>query len=740
MQTASFDYRSVLNHEGQAEAPQEHGQDIPLTHADQPGAYAFETPAFAQHMAEALMQSLASQRKRFEGQGTVRTLAPATTFTLADHAEHDADLVAGNPDGASFAVLSVSHHARNNLSADAQAGLTQLLGHTLLSAADSEDVLYEARFEAQRTAVPFRPPLQDAQGRCLHPKPTAWGAQTAIVVGSGGPIHTDRDGRIQVQFHWQRGTRASNLLSHPAGDNAPASDASGTWVRVAQSWAGNNWGGVFIPRVGQEVIVAFVEGDIDRPIVVGVLYNGQGSADAQGNAVSGGPATSTANAPSWFPGAQRAGELEGHAHAATLSGIKTQSLDASQTGTGHHNQLVFDDTPGQGRVLLHTTQAQTWLLMGHLLQQHDNQRLAPRGHGLELHTTAWGSLRAGHGLHISTHARPNGTGSGQGQPMHSLEARQQLNQHAELLQALATNAQTHRAKLPNEAQAKELPARTALQDTLTSLATAQTADASGESGGAGSIPITERPDLLLSAAGAISSATPAHTVVTVGGQTTVTAAQDTQLLSQRHQAWAVKNGISLFTRGEAKNAQRAVKEVGLKLHAASGNVNVQAQSDAFTLTAQKAVDVQSTTDCIEISAPEKIVLNGGGSYVRIEGGNIEIGTSGPAKFLAGMKVLTGGASESPRGIRLAVAQDLPNVYSQKVEMLDFIGIDDDSQRAYTHIPYTFRTGRGTVVAQGVTDELGQTSRVFTKDEEELNLYLGDGEWRIFVESSATSSD
>ena len=150
----------------------------------------------------------------------------------------------------------------------------------------------------------------------------------------------------------------------------------------------------------------------------------------------------------------------------------------------------------------------------------------------------------------------------------------------------------------------------------------------------------------MSAAGDIAVLTPAHTVLSTGQHTTLTAAQDTNLLAQRHQAWAVKDGISLFTRGEAKDKQRAVQDVGIKLHAASGNVRTEAQSDAFTLTAQKAIDLQSTAADIVITAPNRIVLNGGGGYVKIEGGNIEIGTSGKASFKAAMKELTGGASAS----------------------------------------------------------------------------------------------
>ena len=140
-----------------------------------------------------------------------------------------------------------------------------------------------------------------------------------------------------------------------------------------------------------------------------------------------------------------------------------------------------------------------------------------------------------------------------------------------------------------------------------------------------------------------------------GANVSLTTAHDANLLAQRHQAWAVKDGISLFTRGEAKDTQRAVQGVGIQLHAASGNVRTEAQSGPFTLTAQKAVDLQSTAADIVITAPERIVLNGGGGYVKIEGGNIEIGTSGAAQFKAAAKELTGGGSASGNGPALKKA-------------------------------------------------------------------------------------
>lgn len=731
LHTASFDYRSVASHTASTDVGAGHDQPMALVHNDQPGAYAFETPTEAERLNSVYLQSLEAQRKQFTGRATVRTLAPATTFVLADHAEHAADLSLAGDDAARFVALNVVHKARNNLNANAKAGLQHLLGHARLGGEqaqpghathnDSTEPLYEATFSAQRALVPVRPTLTDARGALLHPKPTVWGTQTALVVGLDGPIHTDRDGRVKVQFHWQRGTNGSHRQDHPASSNAPASDASGTWVRVAQDWAGANWGGVFIPRLGQEVVVAFVEGDIDRPVIIGAAYNGQGTDEAQGNAVAGGAANATGNAPAWFPGSARQGEHEGHAHTATLSGFKSQSMDTSQAGSGGHNQLVFDDTPAQGRVLAHTTQSQTWLQIGHLLQQHDNQRLAPRGHGLELHTQAQGALRAALGLHISTHVRQGGSSTNQGQPTNMREAQSQLDAHAGLLKALADNAQTHQAKLPNEPASDKLNAQQALQATQASLKGMQTsgggsgATEATTDGGHGNIPVTNRPDLVLSAAADISSVTPAHTVISAGQHTTVTAGQDTNLLSQRHAAWAVKDGISLFTRGEAKDGQRAVQDVGMKLHAASGNVNVQAQSDAFTLTAEKAIDLQSTAANVVISAPNKIVLNGGGGYIKMEGGGIEIGTSGQASFNASMKELTGGSSASA-SLSMSKPADL---FDEQ-----FVLIDKQTSVPLAGMPYRIENPKGEAIALGVTDDQGRTARITLPRAEKLTVHWG----------------
>jgi len=94
----------------------------------------------------------------------------------------------------------------------------------------------------------------------ITPKPVVQGPQTAIVVGkSGEEIWPDKYGRVKVQFHWDRYGKLN--------------ETSSCWVRVAQLWAGKTWGGIHIPRIGQEVIVEFLEGDPDRPIITGRVYN-----------------------------------------------------------------------------------------------------------------------------------------------------------------------------------------------------------------------------------------------------------------------------------------------------------------------------------------------------------------------------------------------------------------------------------------------------------------------------------
>ncbi len=165
---------------------------------------------------------------------------------------------------------------------------------------------YSNSFTCIPFALPFRPPRVTA-------KPTVPGTQTAVVVGPAGEeIFTDKYGRVKVQFHWDR-----------EGKN----DAdSSCWVRVGQLWAGKRWGASFWPRIGQEVIVDFLEGDPDQPIIVGSVYNADQMPPYLGDGLD-----------------------SKHKKDNKVSGIKS----CSTPGGGGFNEMRFDDTKGKEQVFIH---------------------------------------------------------------------------------------------------------------------------------------------------------------------------------------------------------------------------------------------------------------------------------------------------------------------------------------------------------------------------------------------------
>jgi type VI secretion system secreted protein VgrG len=118
---------------------------------------------------------------------------------------------------------------------------------------EGDQVEYSNSFDAFPATASYRP-------RLVTPRPYIAGSQTALVVGkSGEEIWTDQYGRIKVKFHWDQST--------------PKDETSSCWVRVSTPWAGKQWGSIKIPRIGQEVVVSFLEGNPDRPLITGSVYN-----------------------------------------------------------------------------------------------------------------------------------------------------------------------------------------------------------------------------------------------------------------------------------------------------------------------------------------------------------------------------------------------------------------------------------------------------------------------------------
>jgi len=760
---------------------------------DVPGAYAYEDMAQGQRLASRQAEALAAVRTRALARGPWRRAQAGTSFTLLDHARHDGT----DPARDTFVVLAAQHRARNNFSADEKArfvGLAQAIlrdqGKGGQPARDDDTPLHEAALLVQPLAVPVRVGSTDQQPHAVaadgrfgvfgrideraivaHPsmfdthamaslsqpdvrlnvRPSVRGTQTAIVVGASGPsgngdLHTDRDNRVRVQFHWQRGGDSSHRLSAGDSDNAPASAGSFTWVRVGQTQAGGNFGAVFTPRIGQEVLVAFTGGDIDRPVVIGAVYNGQGTPDAQGNQVAGGAAGASGNAPAWFPGQQAAGDFEGHQHGAVMLGHKSQELGASTSGLGGSNQLVFDDSGAGNRIELSTTTQATRLQLGSLLQQQDNQRLAPRGHGLELASGAHGALRAGAGLLVSAHAQGASTTGGL-----QLEADvpQQLLQSAQsLIHTLAESAQAHNAKLATEPAvagatakdtARHLPVEKGLYALIDSLQGTDSSESSGDDdsgdenivaidGGLGDVAAWDRPELVLAAPSGIGLFTPASAVISAGAHVTMSAGQDLHAIAQGNHATVAKDGVVLYTYGMASDSAKPNTETGIALHAASGSVVTSSNTGATRLTSSGAIDVTSTKTNILVASPKQVLLAAAGAAIQIDSGSITINAPGSVEFKAGMKNLTSGAAASAPDLQLATAALQPVKHYLRFVARGATG-DPLANKSYAML-----MADGTLKS-GTTDAQGRTEQVVTDRPESVHLYIDDADHEGYLMDS-----
>jgi type VI secretion system secreted protein VgrG len=657
---------------------------------DVPGQYAYPNRHHGERRAERMLQALEAGRETFTGAGTVRTLAPGTTFTLSGHPVHDRD----DEDARTFLVTRVTHRMHNNLGADVQADIARRLGEPALDAAQpGERAVYRNRIDAIRSSVPYRSALQP-------PRPTVRGQHSAIVVGPpGAPVHTDRDHRIKVQFHWQRGTAGHNRLDHPAPGGqagAPGDDRAGTWIRVATPLApiaGANWGSHALPRVGQEVLVDFLEGDIDRPVVIGALYNGAGAPDAQHNRVARGAGAATGNAPPWFPGTAGA-----HAHPAVFSGLKSQALGASQDDGGAYSQLLFDDSPGQARIALQrhagAHQGTDELNLGHLRHQAGNQRLPTVGFGAELKTFHSAALRAGQGLLLASDARPGASGG----QMDAREARDQIDAAHALADGLAQEARKHDAAMGEE-------------DAPPAIAALRTAAAALGDGTA-----FAAPQLQLSSPKGIVAVTPADAIFSAGATGSICAGQDIGDVAQGSHYRAAAAGIALFTYGKADAKDKPNQETGIRLHAASGKASIQSQSGETHLTADKAITVASIDKTVAATAKTHLLLTAQGAMLKLEGDDIQLHCPGKVEFKAGKKELAGPASGSTSAAALPKARD---IYNEA-----FVVLDEETKQPMRHVRYRLESASG-ITVEGVTDALGRTQRLFTPKSEKLTLYLLD---------------
>ncbi len=242
---------------------------------DYPGL--FDNPGRGADLSKVRLQERQVKRKIGHGAATCFRFVPGFLYTLEEHPRE------------SFNKKYLLTHL------DTNAAQPQVLEEE----STDEGSSYENLFKCIPFDVPYRPVMR-------IPKPVVEGSQTAMVVGpKGEEIYTDEHGRIKVQFHWDREGRMD--------------EKSSCWIRVSQLWAGRGWGAVYLPRIGQEVIVDFLEGDPDRPIITGRVYHG------------------TNRVPYALPAEK------------TKSTVKSDS----SKGGGGFNELRFEDKKSREQIFIH---------------------------------------------------------------------------------------------------------------------------------------------------------------------------------------------------------------------------------------------------------------------------------------------------------------------------------------------------------------------------------------------------
>jgi len=248
---------------------------------DYPGFYIQRSDG--EQYASARIDEWGSQFESAQAATNARGLTVGSLLTLEDHPRDDQNR--------EYLIVSASY----NLSFENYESLPEGGGTS-----------YQCAFVAMPTSQQFRP-------KRLTPKPFVQGPQTAVVVGPGGEeIYTDKYGRVKVQFHWdRRGKKDEN---------------SSCWIRVSHPWAGKGWGAIATPRLGQEVIVDFLEGDPDQPIITGRVYNAE-------------------QMPPYDLPANK-----------TQSGIKSRSSKGG--GGANFNEIRFEDKKGSEQLFIHAEKNQ----------------------------------------------------------------------------------------------------------------------------------------------------------------------------------------------------------------------------------------------------------------------------------------------------------------------------------------------------------------------------------------------
>ncbi len=294
---------------------------------------------------------------------------------------------------------------------------------------------------------------------------------------------------------------------------------------------------------------------------------------------------------------------------------------------------MFDDATDQERVRLNSEAEKSQLNLGYLIHQTGNTRGAFRGTVFELRTDAYGAIRANQGLYLTSWGQLGASGD----QLDLTPAKQQLDSAYQLSDSLSQSAADHNAEaLDSRTHLKQ--AGEDADDTYGNseqLADAKQDNARGatDSGGRGEAARMKAPWLHMASPAGITLSTPESTHLAQGRSLSVSSGEDVNVATGKSLVASISEKLSLF-----------VYRAGMKLFAARGKVEVQAQSDEMALTAEKDVKITSTEGRVEINAANGILLNSGGGYIRIEGGNIDVHGPGKIDIKGAQHVFGGPAS------------------------------------------------------------------------------------------------
>jgi type VI secretion system secreted protein VgrG len=460
------------------------------------------------------------------------------------------------------------------------------------------------------------------------PRPNISGLQHAKVVGKAGQeVWTNEYGQVKLHFGWDRYSKQD--------------ETSSIWIRVASSWAGSNWGEVMIPRIGQEVMVAFFDGDPDYPMVVGRVNNAE-------------------QMPTTF---SHRGNLPGNL---AIAGIKSKELFGNR-----YNQLLFDDTSGQIRTQLESEHGKTQLNLGYLTEPREGAQAASRGEGFELRTDSWGVMRAQKGIMISSASQHGGTGNA----MARQELTTEIDQALEQAQAQADYAKSHQAMPSDQAPQK------ALAQAVKEWGVGSNVENGAGSGG--------KPIVAVSSPGGIAMASGTSSTIAANAHLDLVAGKNQHLSAGATLHLHAGMGISQFAQSG-----------GIKTIAHQGKHIIQAQQDDIQIAADQSVSITASHNHVLVAADKHITLMCGGAYIKIAGGNIEIHAPGKIDMKAAHYDMFGPTSSSamlPKFDKGDTGRKFKLLFTNSTQAI--------ANRAYTISMKDGKTITGKTDAKGLTDLL-----------------------------------